>query len=123
VVDGGTLIESNQQANIIASDRPSPDKGVVEHGAVIIYSNNAWQAISNVTIKNLAITNTLLQAYDQVRMVSYNNALQSRVSFESININGGSSYTFKLVNVPDSSVRKISWTYNGNPIANYYGWQ
>ncbi len=122
LVDGGTLLNSNQQAASLASARPSPDKPRVVHGAVMLYNSQATQTISDVTIRNLTIKDTDPEGYDHVQILSYNNQVQTRLWLDRISISGGSPYPLKVLGVPASSLRKTSWSMNGSSIADAIGW-
>ena len=76
MIDGGTLLRANQQADTDAADRPSPDKGRVVHGAIMLYNSQADQRISGVTVRNITITGTHPQGYDHVRVASYSGQVQ-----------------------------------------------
>ena len=122
LVDGGTLLNSNQQAASSASARPSPDKPRIVHGAVMLYNSQASQTISDVTVRNLTIKDTDPEGYDHVQILSYNNEPQVRLWLDKVSISGGSKYRLKTLGVPASSLRTTGWTLNGTSIADKVGW-
>ena len=122
VIDGGTLLRANQQADSDSADRPSPDKGRVVHGAIMLYNSQADQRISGVTVRNITITGTHPQGYDHVRVASYSGQVQERLEFSGIHISGGSDYLFKPIGVPAGAYRTIGWTHEGAGVPNHIGW-
>ncbi len=122
LVDGGTLLNSNQQAASTASARPSPDKPRIVHGAVMLYNSQASQTIADVTIRNLTIKDTDPEGYDHVQILSYNNEPQVRLWLDKVSISGGSKYPLKTLGIPSSSLRKTGWTMNGASVADQIGW-
>ena len=122
LVDGGTLLNSNQQAATTASARPSPNEPRIVHGAVMLYNSQASQTISDVTIRNLTIKDTDPEGYDHVQILSYNNEPQVRLWLDKVSISGGSQYPLKTLGVPSSSLRKTGWTMNGTSLADQIGW-
>ncbi|NQU36046.1 MAG: right-handed parallel beta-helix repeat-containing protein [Actinobacteria bacterium] len=122
LIDGGTLLRANQQADTDAADRPSPDKGRVVHGAIMVYNSQPDQRISDVTVQNVTITDTHPQGYDHVRAVSYSGQVQERLEFRGIHISGGSDYLFKPIGVPAEAYRTIGWTHEGAGVPNHIGW-
>ncbi|MCB0919745.1 MAG: right-handed parallel beta-helix repeat-containing protein [Actinobacteria bacterium] len=121
-VNGGTLLRSNQQADVDAADRPSPDKSRIVHGAIHLYNSQASQAIRNVTVRNLAIRDTHNDGYDQVQVFSYSGQTQDRLAFENIAISGGSRYNFKTIGIPDGAYRTVNWTKDGAGLPDHVGW-
>ena len=97
LIDGGTLLRANQQADTDAADRPSPDKGRVVHGAIMLYNSH-------------------------VRVASYSAQVQERLEFSGIHISGGSDYLFKPIGVPAGAYRTIGWTHEGAGVPNHIGW-
>ena len=113
VIEGGQLLNSNQQADVDAIDRPSATKSRVVHGAVILYNSQADMRISDVSIRNVSIRDTHADGYDQVNLRSYNGQVQERIELRNIAISGGSRYNFKVTGVPATGYRAIGWTRDG----------
>lgn len=122
VVDGATFTGSNQQAASVASLRPSPSSGRVVHGAVLLYNSQAANQISDVSLRNITIVDTDPEAYDHVKVMSYNNEVQQRLSFEGFTISGGYASAMQTLGVPSSSYNKRNWSLNGTPQADQIGW-
>ena len=99
LVNGGNLVGCNQQADVDAVDRPSPAKGRVVHGAVMVYNSQPAEAITNVTMRNLTIKDTHLDGYDQVKLNNTSTGSISRQDFNTVAITGGSKYLFKATGV------------------------
>lgn len=121
-VNGGTLTGCNQQADVDTADRPSPTKGRVVHGAVMVYNSQPAEHISNVTMRNLTIKDTHLDGYDQVKLNNTSTGTISRQEFRTVAITGGSRYLFKATGVPTSAYRTIGWTKEGVAQADRIGW-
>lgn len=122
LVDGGTLVNSNQQAAQIASERPSPDQARIVHGAVMLYNSQPSQSIADVTVRNLTIKDTDPDGYDHVQILSYNNEPQTHIWLDAIHISGGSDYPVKTLGVPAGSLKTTGWIMNGTSIADRIGW-
>lgn len=122
VVTGGQLNRCNQQADVTAADRPSPGKPRVVHGAIMLYNSQDDQAITDVTVANLQITNSHPDGYDHVKVMSYDGQVQQRLEFRNLTITGGASSTFQSVGVPGSAYRKIGWTKDGVALPDHLGW-
>lgn len=122
LIDGGTLLNSNQQAAVTATQRPSPDQPRIVHGAVMLYNSQSGQSISDITIRDLTIRDTDPDGYDHVQILSYNNEKQSRIWLHNVNISGGSVYPIKTLGIPASSTRRTGWSMNGSALADVRGW-
>lgn len=121
-VNGGTLTGCNQQADVDTADRPSPAKGRVVHGAVMVYNSQPAEHISNVTMRNLTIKDTHLDGYDQVKLNNTSTGTITRQEFRTVAITGGSRYLFKATGVPTTGYRTIGWTKEGVAQADRIGW-
>jgi hypothetical protein len=122
LVDGGRLLNSNQQAAQVASERPSPDQARIVHGAVMLYNSQPSQSIADVTVRNLTIKDTDPDGYDHVQILSYNNEPQTHIWLDAIHLSGGSDYPVKTLGVPASSLKTTGWIMNGTSIADRIGW-
>lgn len=121
-VSGAQLIGCNQQADVDAADRPSPESGRVVHGAVMVYNSRSAATVSNVTMQNLVIKDTHPDGYDQVKLNNTSTGSISRQAFTGVNITGGSKYLFKAMGTPTSAYRLSGWTKEGVAVANQLGW-
>jgi hypothetical protein len=121
-VDGGQLLRCNQQAATDPANRPSPGKDRIVQGAIHLFNGQADLAISDVDIRNLTVTDTDLEGYDQVQVFSYSGQVQERLNFTNIALNGGSTWNFKTIGIPESSYRTTNWTDDGTTLPNHTGW-
>lgn len=121
-IEGGTLLRSNQQAAEAASQRPSPDKGRVVHGAVMLYNSQASQQITGVSVRDLTISDTHADAYEPVKIMSYDNEVQTRLAFANLHISGVGQNTLATIGVPATALRTTGWTFNGASLADRLGW-
>lgn len=112
-VDGAQLLGSNQQAATSAAQRPSPNSPVVAQGAVLLYNSQATRQISDVTLRNFVVRDTNPEAYAHVKVLSYDNEIQQRISMSNFAISGGSSAPFSSVGIPANALNRTDWTMNG----------
>lgn len=120
LIDGAILSNSNRQADTTPSWRPSPEKERIVHGAVVIFNGrSAEYAVRNVTIRNVTITDTTPDAYDQVGL-KY--GLQENIELRNFSIRGGSRYPWTTIDVPDTNIRRIGWWQDGFPLPDIEGW-
>ena len=100
--DGGTLLNSNQVVT-------------VDHGAVLVF-NGQSRAMPNldITIRNMLIRGTRSSASRQLGVVQYGDAVQARIAFDGITIEGGGNLWGS--NAPPSVYTRTNWTWNGQPV-------
>lgn len=122
VIDGATLADSNPQAAIDASARPSPDKPRVTQGAVLVYNSMSDNVISDVVLRDVVITDTDPEAYEHVQLRSANGAAIRRITLDDFAITGGYRRAFKTIDVAQSAYNTHSWTMNGQSLADHTGW-
>ena len=122
LVDGATLVHSNQQAHPEAADRPSPQKPPVVHGAVLVYCSQPDGSITDVSMRNLALVDTVRSSGGHVRLVDSSTSALSRLAFESVAINGGSDRPLATVGVESGAYRATDWVMDGNPLPDHIGW-
>lgn len=106
LVDGGAINQANQTSS-------------VDHGAVMLY-NGRSAVNSDITVKNLTITNTRASASRQIGIVQDSGGTHQRVTLQNIAIFGGP--TPLGGNAPLSAYNRIGLTYNGVALANLIGW-
>ena len=89
-----------------------PRSGIVAQGAVLLYNSQANQTISDVTLRDFVIRDTDPEAYAHVKILSYDNEVQRRLTLANFTVRGGSSAPFSTVGIPNSAFNKTSWTMN-----------
>ena len=104
LVDGAILDEANTNT-------------AIDHGAVMLYNSQGTQN-SDITLKNMRISNTRASASRQVSLIGAN---QSAILMQNVTITGGPGW-LSGGDVPSSSYNNIGWTYNGTPVADKIGW-
>lgn len=105
-VTGGRLATSNTDATI-------------DHGAVLLYSGQSTGTVEDVTVSNLAISDTRSSAPWQVGVLSGGGTV-TRAAFRSLTVVGGGSlfWTNLSGGVYDSS----GWSWNGAAQPAHTGW-
>ena len=93
ILDGATLDYANQTAT-------------VDHGAILLY-NSQPSVNSDISLRNVCITNTRSSASRQVGIINTTGASTIRVSMENFAISGGPSTTL-WSNGPTSAYRQIA---------------
>jgi len=89
VVNGGTVTGANDNPGLV-------------HGAILVYSGNAGQTVSNVTIENLSVSGTGDAAERQLGLILENGATVSAIKFANISIDKSSLLTL-YTNAPKSN--------------------
>jgi hypothetical protein len=102
-VTGGTVTGANTNTQIV-------------HGAVLVYSGNPNQNLSDVTVSGLTIANTPTSAYRNVGIVVDGGSI-GRIAFNNIALQNTKAVPFaKSSNVPAGSYTTSGWTLDGRPI-------
>jgi hypothetical protein len=103
-VTGGTITGANVNGGVV-------------HGAVLVYSGNAKQSITDVTISGLTITATAPTAQRNVAVVMDAGSV-SNVRFINIALrNTKLTPLIRSSNVPAGSYSATGWTLDGKPIS------
>ncbi len=106
MVDGGSIVAANRNA-------------AVDHGAVMMY-NSAGGLNSNITIRNLNITDTRADAARQVALID-NGGSHRRVSLRNITVTGGPT-TFWTDGVA-ANYNLVGWSKDGVDLPDRLGWR
>ncbi|TDK87461.1 right-handed parallel beta-helix repeat-containing protein [Mycolicibacterium mucogenicum] len=81
IVNGGTVTGANYNPNVV-------------HGAILVYSGNAGQTVTNVTIENLSVSGTASTATRQSALILDNAATASAINFKNLTFDKSSLSTF-----------------------------
>jgi hypothetical protein len=102
-VTGGTVTAANNNSAIV-------------HGALLVYSGNGNDSLSNVTISGLTVANTTPTAQRNAGVIIDAGTI-SKIAFNNIALqNTTLTPLYKSANVPAGSVTTSGWTLNGAPI-------
>lgn len=113
-VAGATLTDSNRQAAEDNDERPSPDKELVAHGAILLYNSQGDEVISEVSITDVQIAATQGSG-PQVRLDSSRGGGITGVALTEFTIEGGGE-AFGATGVADDDYRISDWTQDGVPL-------
>lgn len=91
IVNGGTVTGANYNASVV-------------HGAILVYSGNTGQPVTNVTIENLSVSGTASTAQRQLGLILDSGATASAINFKNLTFAKSSLSTF-YTNAP-----KIDYT-------------
>lgn len=107
VFNGGTLKNSNTNST-------------VDHGAVLIYNSQTGTTNTDISLRNLTLTNTRASASRNVGIIN-NGGVNQRITMSGFTLTGGPSTAF-YSNTATSAYNKTAWTVNGVTLLDQLGW-
>lgn len=117
LVDGASLTDCNQQAAVRAADRPSPSRGRIVHGAVMVYNSQPNQSIRAISMRHLLIRDTDPDAYEQVRVNRTSVGSISAVDLSAVRVFGGPKWLLGEWGTDPSDCRTARWLWDGRPVS------
>lgn len=91
-----------------------------DHGAVLVYAGNSGTTTADVTIRDLAITDTRAGASWELGVLADPGAGVQRVTFSGISLTGGPARPFHTNASP--AVRLFDVSDDGSPVPEHRGW-
>jgi Pectate lyase superfamily protein len=107
--DRGTITNANANTTI-------------DHGAIVLYNSQPGTTNSDITLRNITISDTRSTASREISIIN-NGGTQQRLTLDNLTLwRGPKTLLYTSSSVPTSAYNLTNTTDDGNPITNRIGW-
>lgn len=121
-----TLDQCVQQASDTPELRPRPEENAIKHGAITVWRGRLDPyTLTDVSFVGITITNTQVDAYSDVQLVTYDpaNKQPARLSFSNFTITQIDPHNaLDANNIDLSTYNTKNWVVNGVPLEDHIWW-